>query len=341
MEYQLIEKMKVHELKSFLRLRGLRVSGNKSELVARVFVASENGVKIVKTAEEVEYELKEDYGFKLLIENDLVIPDPLKDASDNWLAEEKGIAHWPKISYGNIFNYLKFCTSDLGSDDLSDYKTSKGYSYYNRGWMGVVSIRLFGEKYCVLRGDCRASERINDPFHKLWVCPLKPLELSDIATALEDIAPLSTLMLAVPRPKIDFIREVITRHPLINVISVDDVVLMSTGVASFFKNLDQITPDIITKLEVLTRGQSNNEAWYECRKGVFTASKAHDILTRMRKFKHDNTLNLWNLFQIISGMVFVNPNIPALKYGRDMESFALEKFVDLMKIKYQGLCFAL
>ena len=33
MVYQLIEKMKV-----FLRLRGLRVSGNKSELVARVFV---------------------------------------------------------------------------------------------------------------------------------------------------------------------------------------------------------------------------------------------------------------------------------------------------------------
>ena len=39
MFYQLIEKMKVDELKHFLRLRGLRVRRNKSELVARVFCA--------------------------------------------------------------------------------------------------------------------------------------------------------------------------------------------------------------------------------------------------------------------------------------------------------------
>ena len=427
--------MKVDELKVFLRLRGLKVSGNKNELVARVFVASENNVKLIRTAEEVENELKQDYGFKLLLDDGLVIPDPLRDTSDNWLTEEKGMIHWPKVSYGNIFNFLQFCTYDMGSDDLSDYKTSKGYSYFNRGWMGKLSINLIGEKYCVLRGDCRASERINDPFHKLWVCvdrksckivvghctcmagmsetcnhiagllfrveavniaglnnpscttkpcewlpnrskvepmkikdicldrddmkkrftkksvipspkkkynslvkcPLKPLKLNDIATALEDIAPLSTLTTAVSRPKIDFVREVITHHPENNLLSVDDVLLMSNDTESFLQNLEQITPEIITKIEVLTRGQSTNESWYNCRKGVVTASKAHDILTRMRKFDNDNTLNLWNLFQKISGMVFVNPNIPALKYGRDMESFALEKFVSLVKLKHKNI----
>ena len=39
MVYQLIEKIKFYELKDILRLRGLRVSWEKSELVARVFVA--------------------------------------------------------------------------------------------------------------------------------------------------------------------------------------------------------------------------------------------------------------------------------------------------------------
>ena len=41
MEYEMISKMKVDELKMYLRLRGLNVSGIKAELVARVFVASE------------------------------------------------------------------------------------------------------------------------------------------------------------------------------------------------------------------------------------------------------------------------------------------------------------
>ena len=39
---QLIEKMKFNELKDIWRLRGLRVSGKKSELVARVFVAKKH-----------------------------------------------------------------------------------------------------------------------------------------------------------------------------------------------------------------------------------------------------------------------------------------------------------
>ena len=41
--------MKVEELKNFLRLHGLKVSGRKEELVARVFVAIENNVQIVQT----------------------------------------------------------------------------------------------------------------------------------------------------------------------------------------------------------------------------------------------------------------------------------------------------
>ena len=44
----MISKMQVEELKEFLRLRGLAVHGRKEELVARVFVAHENNVPIVK-----------------------------------------------------------------------------------------------------------------------------------------------------------------------------------------------------------------------------------------------------------------------------------------------------
>jgi len=42
-------------------------------------------------------------------------------------------------------------------------------------------------------------------------------------------------------------------------------------------------------------------------------------------------INMWSLNQKISGLTFVNPNIPALKYGRDMEIDAVNTFTGLMK----------
>ena len=41
MEYVVVSKMKVDELKIYLRLQGIQVTGIKAELVARVFVATQ------------------------------------------------------------------------------------------------------------------------------------------------------------------------------------------------------------------------------------------------------------------------------------------------------------
>eukprot|EP00794_Sanderia_malayensis_P012420 gene12420-biopygen9905 len=83
MDFQLLSAMKVEELKVFLRLRGLKVSGRKEELVARAFVAIENNVQIVRTAEEVEEALACQYTAKLKVfVSDAVgieeIPDPFE-----------------------------------------------------------------------------------------------------------------------------------------------------------------------------------------------------------------------------------------------------------------------
>ena len=39
------------------------------------------------------------------------------------------------------------------------------------------------------------------------------------------------------------------------------------------------------QIEVCTTGQCCNEHWYLCRKGVITASKAHEIIKKMKKFR--------------------------------------------------------
>ena len=50
MDYDLAAKMYVNELKNYLKVRGLKISDNKVELVARFFSAMENNVMPVKTA---------------------------------------------------------------------------------------------------------------------------------------------------------------------------------------------------------------------------------------------------------------------------------------------------
>ena len=51
MSLEVISKIRVEELKNCLRPCGLKVSGIKEELVVGAFVATENDVPILKTAE--------------------------------------------------------------------------------------------------------------------------------------------------------------------------------------------------------------------------------------------------------------------------------------------------
>ena len=69
--------MSLEELKNYLRIRCLKVNERKNELVARVFAASKNGVKPIKTSVEVEADLKTKYLSKLKID-DRNLPDPFK-----------------------------------------------------------------------------------------------------------------------------------------------------------------------------------------------------------------------------------------------------------------------
>ena len=102
----MVQRMNVDELKKFLRLRGMKVSGKKAELVARVFCAYENDVQPTKTAEEVERELGNKYQAKLVID-DNCIPDPFV-LNSGWLNEENGITSWPMISYCRIQTFSTF-----------------------------------------------------------------------------------------------------------------------------------------------------------------------------------------------------------------------------------------
>ena len=84
MDYHLISKISLQELRNYLRIRGLKVNGTKNELVATLFTESESCVKPIKTAVEVEAYLKSKYSAKMNID-DRNIPDPFKNSS--WMDE--------------------------------------------------------------------------------------------------------------------------------------------------------------------------------------------------------------------------------------------------------------
>ena len=82
---------------------------------------------------------------------------------------------WPTTLYQDIFSFLSFHPSELNNEDLSDYKTSKAYSYYITGWLNPLSYNAISDesKFCSLKATCRPSQRISHGPHKLWVCLLK------------------------------------------------------------------------------------------------------------------------------------------------------------------------
>ena len=92
MDFDILNKMKAEELKNYLRLRRVKVTGKKAVPVTRAFSASEKNVALIKTAEEVQADLKEDYDDKLKLD-EINIPDPFK-LNNGWLDEDEGIAYW-------------------------------------------------------------------------------------------------------------------------------------------------------------------------------------------------------------------------------------------------------
>ena len=88
---------------------------------------------------------------------------------------------------------------------------------------------------------------------------------------------------AVPKPKVDFVRELILTKIVQpkKVLSISDIINRSKNKSYFKENLSVFTKENIETVEKLTIGQNENEHWFEYRKCLLTASKAHEVVTKM------------------------------------------------------------
>ncbi|PIK42711.1 hypothetical protein BSL78_20435 [Apostichopus japonicus] len=101
---------------------------------------------------------------------------------------------------------------------------------------------------------------------------------------------------------------------------------------NFFEKLPVFTDEQVKQIEEETRGQANNPTWIAQRQGRLTASKVHAVVTRVRTIsKSRSQVDTTGLVNFISGISSPNPDLPALKYGREMESQARNNYVSVMR----------
>ncbi|XP_071843604.1 uncharacterized protein [Apostichopus japonicus] len=98
------------------------------------------------------------------------------------------------------------------------------------------------------------------------------------------------------------------------------------------QNLPTLSSDDVIHIETETRGQVNNPTWIAQRKDRITASKVHSVITRVRTIRASETeVDTSRLVKLISGTTPLNPDLPALKYGREMEGQARNQYVKVMR----------
>ena len=121
----------------------------------------------------------------------------------------------------------------------------------------------------------------------------------------------------VPKPKVDFVRELISTKVVQpkTVLRISYVINMSKNMNDFKENLRFFTKENIETIEKLAMGQSENEHCIEYRKSLITASKAHEVITKMTKIERGGgggTIKMRSLSQKTSELGFVKPNIPVM-----------------------------
>lgn len=178
MSYDTIGTWKVDALKEYLRKRGLKVSGRKQELVARVFAAAEQNVPVCLEAAELVAQTRDEQRSLLSIPQGRFLPDS-STLKDGWIGEIEGMKQWPPVFLSDITMYIM---KDHPGNDiplqkrlLNEYKEGKAYRLYEGGWLKEIHLNLMELtcEYCFMRAKCTPSMKIHDVPHNVWICAKK------------------------------------------------------------------------------------------------------------------------------------------------------------------------
>ena len=180
------ERWDVPHLKNYLAKRGISQKGKKAELVALAY-----SCHVMKKTLSDRYttdiqQAYNDYDDILTLPSGNKIPDPFKIKS-GWISEEDdGMKKWPQICITDIVDHFR--EQHVDTDKLlSEYKSRKAYDYFKTDWLKEIFYNSLEEfattnnelnQFCYLKAKCTPSQRINDPYHDVWVMAEKGPEKS-------------------------------------------------------------------------------------------------------------------------------------------------------------------
>lgn len=110
------------------------------------------------------------------------------------------------------------------------------------------------------------------------------LRLGDVAGALTTVCSETELIIFTPQGK-EHSPEKCMETENIELKTLDDFFSTFSTKEELCLKMEYF-PSHLTQIAAKTRGQSTNPLWYAVRQHVITASKAHDIKTRMVTFKN-------------------------------------------------------
>lgn len=171
------ERWDTPHLKDYLAKRGISQTGKKAELVALAYSCHQMNKPVTETLIPNIEQSFNDYQAILHLPTGITLPDPFKVTS-GWIDEGKdGMKYWPPISIVDIVDHFR--EQHVNSEKLlSEYKAGKAYDYFKTEWLKEIfynslndSLRNYPgvDKLCLLKAKCTPSQRINDPYHDVWL----------------------------------------------------------------------------------------------------------------------------------------------------------------------------
>ena len=148
------------ELKDYLSLRGLSISGRKRELVARAFSACERNVPIIVSDDEFKVRLETEYQSRMKG----LSCDPRSLLADSWVND---VGSWPELDLGKVFSFI-LSHKEHDSEYVGKYKLCKAYSYFASGFVGTVYSYNDTYNICVLSTKVTPSQKVRDVPRDVW-----------------------------------------------------------------------------------------------------------------------------------------------------------------------------